>query len=681
MQYGFGGAALAIGSAVLLSVTVYVLVKNPGAATEVKTIGHFNHGVASGHPHHRGVVLWTRVTPSNPPNSETSKINASEPLKVNWQVWEERDGSRSIATPVIKGETSARPDRDFTVKLDIRSDKLEPKVRYAFQFSAGSERSSIGHFRLPPAGDQPLDSLKYAVFSCSQWLAGYFNAYGAAAKEDLDFWLHVGDFMYEYGREKGEFKENDPDFVRGFDSLRHPEHETVTLDDYRERHALYRLDPELQQLSASAPLIPIWDDHDVANNAWSGGAANHNKGEGTWNARKIAGLLAYHEWMPTRHLAELVEEATVAKKAELWEAWRRIDFGDLASVLVLETRHSARSAPGKLDRQMTFDRIDDHLKSADYPPPEKWAGSKLEKDLLTLRADVHRQVNKDDNIMLGPEQIAWLENHVQNTSKQGVKWRLVAQSHVVHPMAAPDYQGAIEKSRAAGSVDLAEKWSRVLKNATSTGTCQDILKPVVCSNKRKHMVLNKLAAGRYQINMSFDDWMGSVAERDRFMNALSADKSSSTLVYGGDSHNAWAGTLRHPSSGEAVASHFAGQSVTSRGFEHYEKDAGIPADFDEAAWLAPNKDLEWVDLSHRGFMLISLTKDMHHLEYRAVDTKTKGNIASKCLAAFGVARGAGPKRVDCRPDKKATSFAQALSARRRGQAGLRHGRSPLSVSN
>jgi len=188
-------------------------------------------------------VLWTRLTPTN------STLNASEPVKIHWQVWRESDGSRTVAEPVLKGEAYASPDRDWTVKVDVNSDKLKPQVQYSFQFSAGSASSSSGRFRLPPPGGEKLDSLKYAVFSCASWQMGYFNAYGAAARENLDFWLHVGDYIYEYGKDTYPIDSVVPSRR---ESLQ-PEHETVSLDDYRKRHALYRTDPDLQKLSSSHP--------------------------------------------------------------------------------------------------------------------------------------------------------------------------------------------------------------------------------------------------------------------------------------------------------------------------------------------------------------------------------------------------------------------------------------------
>ena len=139
-----------------------------------------------------------------------------------------------------------------------------------------------------------MPELRYATFSCSNWGWGYFNAYDAASKLDLDFWMHLGDFIYEYGV--------DSHYPSPRQAVRYapspgglqPPHEIVTLDDYRKRYALYRQDEGLKALSASAALIAVWDDHEIANNPWVSGAQNHQPNEGNWDDRKIAAVCHRH---------------------------------------------------------------------------------------------------------------------------------------------------------------------------------------------------------------------------------------------------------------------------------------------------------------------------------------------------------------------------------------------------
>ena len=156
--------------------------------------------------------------------------------------------------------------------------------------------------------------------SCANWEAGYFSAYRhLAARGDLDAWLHLGDYIYEYGT--GEYGTRDT-VVRPHA----PTHEIVSLADYRTRHGRYKTDPDLQSLHATAPVIAIWDDHEFANDTWSGGAENHTEGaEGTWSARQSAAKQAYFEWMPVR---PAIEGTT----------YRRLRFGKLADLSLLDLR-------------------------------------------------------------------------------------------------------------------------------------------------------------------------------------------------------------------------------------------------------------------------------------------------------------------------------------------------------
>ncbi|MER7737681.1 alkaline phosphatase D family protein [Streptomyces sp. NPDC096538] len=271
----------------------------------------FLHGVASGDPLPDGVLLWTRVTPT----PEATPGSGSGPdTEVRWTV--ARDSG--FTDVVARGSTLATAASDHTVKADIRG--LRPATDYWFRFSAGGTDSPAARTRTAPAPDTAVGGLRLGVVSCANWEAGHFAAYRhLAARGDLDAWLHLGDYVYEYGT--GEYG------TRGEVVRPHsPAHEIVTLADYRTRHARYKTDPDLQALHAAAPVVAIWDDHEFANDTWSGGAGNHTEGaEGTWAARQAAAKQAYFEWMPVR---PAVEGTT----------YRRLRFGKLADLSLLDLR-------------------------------------------------------------------------------------------------------------------------------------------------------------------------------------------------------------------------------------------------------------------------------------------------------------------------------------------------------
>ncbi|MFG2466586.1 alkaline phosphatase D family protein [Streptomyces canus] len=271
----------------------------------------FLHGVASGDPLPDGILLWTRVTPTT---EAVPGSGLGPDTEVGWVVAKDK----AFTTVVAKGSVTATAASDHTVKADVRG--LTPATDYWFRFSAGGTESPAARTRTAPASDAAVANLRFGVVSCANWEAGYFSSYRhLAARGDLDAWLHLGDYIYEYG--SGEYGTRDT-VVR----QHAPAHEILTLADYRIRHGKYKTDPDLKALHAVAPVVAIWDDHEFANDAWSGGAENHTEGtEGAWSARQAAAKQAYFEWMPVR-------------PAIAGTTYRRLRFGKLADLSLLDLR-------------------------------------------------------------------------------------------------------------------------------------------------------------------------------------------------------------------------------------------------------------------------------------------------------------------------------------------------------
>ncbi len=263
----------------------------------------FYHGVASGDPLPDGVILWTRVTPDVDGLTTVAWRVATDPAMTN---------------VVQSGETTTDAARDYTVKVDVRG--LQPGTTYYYDFGAQGARSLTGRTRTAPAG--AADHLRFAVVSCSNYAAGYFNAYGRIAdRADLDAVFHLGDYLYEYA----------PGVYGGTRAME-PAAELLRLDDYRIRHSLHKLDPDARRAHQQHPFIAVWDDHEVANDAYKDGAENHQPDtEGPWSARKAAALQAYFEWMPIRQLPQ-----------HDTQIYRKLSYGDLADVFMIDTRLQAR---------------------------------------------------------------------------------------------------------------------------------------------------------------------------------------------------------------------------------------------------------------------------------------------------------------------------------------------------
>ncbi len=304
----------------------------------------FYHGVASGDPLPDRIVIWTRVTPADSLPS----------VDVKWQMaLDER------FTAIVKSDSLAtNPGKDYTVKVDVVG--LQPDQVYYYRFLALGKNSIVGRTKTAPVSAK--DSLKFAVVSCANWEWGYFNPYDKIADRPvLDAVLHLGDYIYEYGVAKY----GDTTIGR----LNIPSHEIVSLKDYRTRYSLYRLDQGLRRLHQQQPMIAIWDDHEVANNATVSGAQNHQPEEGDYQKRKAAARQTYYEWMPIRENQEL---------------YRRFSFGPLADVIMLDERLAGR------DPEIT-DSLNPDLKNA-------------------------------ERSMLGAKQLQWFEANLQSST---ATWKLI----------------------------------------------------------------------------------------------------------------------------------------------------------------------------------------------------------------------------------------------------------------
>jgi alkaline phosphatase D len=317
----------------------------------------FQHGVASGDPLGDAVVLWTRVSVGG---------DAPGAVEVEWVVSTDAE----LQDIVASGTASTDDSVDYTVKIDVGG--LTAGTTYFYRFSALGQESPIGRTRT--ARDGATDRLRFALASCSNYPYGFFSAYAAIARRaDLDAVLHLGDYLYEYA-------EGDYGAGAALGRTPDPAGEVFTLADYRSRHALYKSDPDLQEAHRQHPFIAIWDDHEVANDAWLDGAQNHQPAEGDFLERKAAALQAYFEWMPVRPVARDGQS----------RVYRSFRFGDLADLVMLDTRHTGRD-----------------LQVAD--PCDAVALASAERQLL------------------GAAQESWLFDELSQSKARGARWRLIGQ--------------------------------------------------------------------------------------------------------------------------------------------------------------------------------------------------------------------------------------------------------------
>ncbi|MXO98332.1 alkaline phosphatase [Altererythrobacter xixiisoli] len=349
----------------------------PAAASLIAARG-FTHNVASGEPRAASVMLWTRYVPT------------SGEARLSWQVAESADFARIVA----EGSVTARPEQDHCVKPVAEG--LQPGRWYFYRFMDGSGQASpVGRTRTLPQG--PTQRFNLGVFSCSNLPFGWFNAYGhAAARDDLDLIVHLGDYLYEY--ERGRYPDGDLALAQ---RVIEPAGEIIALADYRLRYAAYRADADLQRLHQSFPMVMMWDDHEIANDAWMGGAENHQpETEGDWNARRAAAMRAYREWLPVSD-----------------NVWDSYEIGDLATLFRPETRLTGRTQPLDLGAAL--------------------AGQQDPAAAMVAFRDGSWQ--DQARSMLGAEQERWLADGFAASTRAGQKWQILAQQVIMGSVRmAPD---------------------------------------------------------------------------------------------------------------------------------------------------------------------------------------------------------------------------------------------------
>ena len=274
----------------------------------------FQLGVASGDPAPDGVVLWTRLAPLP---LEGGGMPA-EPVEVSWQISEDE----SMGRVVQKGAVIASPDWGHSVHVEVSG--LRPGRWYWYQFKAGGEVSPKGRTRTAPAEDSAPDRLRFAVASCQHYEAGHYTAYEHMAREDLDLVIHLGDYIYEGGSRDGQCRAHNSPEVR-------------TLEEYRNRYALYKSDAALQRMHAQAPWLVTWDDHEVENNYAADIPQNPNAKRAAFLRRRAAAYQAYYEHLPLRK--------TSLPNGPDMKIFRAVPFGKLARFYVLDTRQYRTDQP------------------------------------------------------------------------------------------------------------------------------------------------------------------------------------------------------------------------------------------------------------------------------------------------------------------------------------------------
>lgn len=515
----------------------------------------FKEGVASFDPETDRVILWTRYTPAS---QETQMPELVLDLA------KDRDFKSALVSQRVRVDTAS----DHTVYVDVSGLTSNTRYYYRFRSELTGAVSPIGETRtLPKVGE--ASQVKLAVVSCANYQSGLFNVYGAVALSEADFVVHLGDYIYEYPA--GGYGTNAS--TTTLNRAHMPEGEIFSLDDYRRRYRQYRSDEQLQLAHQMKPFICVWDDHEIANDAWADGAENHQASEGDFAIRKLHALQAWHEYLPAR----------VADNAKIY---RNFEIAGLVNLIMLDTRLAGRN------KQLNY---------ADF----------LGATGLNV-AQFLQQWQNPERTILGQEQKAWLSTKLAGSS---AKWQVLGSQVLMAKIHFPTELLLIAAQLATGNTDpsLLSQYSLLVTELVTIKTRMLQGDPTLTAAETARVTT--------VLPYNLDSWDGYPVEREQI---FAAAKGKKLISIAGDTHNAWYATLNDVT-GNKTGAEFATASVSSPGFEAiFGADAETVTNFEQAHQLLID-DLQYLNAADRGYVLVSFDAQKAEAEWRFVSTLTEKN--------------------------------------------------------
>jgi phosphodiesterase/alkaline phosphatase D-like protein len=516
------------------------------------------HGVASGDPSSDSLVIWTRISVSVPA--------PASPLSITWELSE----SPQFSLLTAHGKVVTNVDKDFTVKATPAG--LKPGKTYYYRFIYADVISPIGRTKTLRLSN--TDRYGIALASCSNFAFGYFNAYDAIAKDpEIDLVLHTGDYIYEYGADGW-----GADTARTLGRVHQPAHEITSLNDYRLRHAQYKTDLGSQAMHAAHPMVCCWDDHESANNPWLNGAQNHQENEGDWSKRRAASVQAYYEWMPIRDPGSLEKRLAFSRVYKI---------GNLANLVTLETRHTARA------QQIDYQQQAQHIQS-----PE---------DAERFKRDVIGAANRP---MLSSQTETLVTQTFDSSASNNQPWRLLGNASPIARMLVPDVE----------------------KMGILEGESSEQLE----SNAAKELTWK----GKHNLPFYTDTWDGYPWARQQFYQACQSVNATDMIFLTGDSHSFWMNQLADDN-GISMGVELGTAGVSSPG--DFVDGGWRPniADKLDRAFEREMKEVVWTDNLHQGYVKLKLTHQTATASFIAVSTILEPNYTSSVLKRCVIERSNG----------------------------------------
>ncbi|SCU83067.1 Phosphodiesterase/alkaline phosphatase D [Cupriavidus necator] len=499
---------------------------------------NFVHGVASGDPRPDSVVVWTRVEGSN----------GKRPVVVRLQVSAQPDfppPSLLVNQPLM-----ALPDWDYTIRNKVTG--LSPGTRYYYRFLLGNRPSTVGRTRTAAAAGTPLSQLRFAFVSCQDWNANHWAGMEELAQQDLDFIVHVGDYIYEAvpGGSRAGNVEDRHGVLQLPNGTALPDGSVyaTTLDDYRYLYRSYRNDARLQALHAAFPMIAIWDDHEFSDNCWQDRQTYNSDDDLTpRTARRRAASQAWFEFMP----ADVSLDVDNPSFQNI-QIYRSFTFGNLATLLMTDER--LYRADHIISEQSTGRAVG----ALYFVPAATLAAAEAQK--IAAAGNVLTPVS-----MLGDAQRAWWQDRV---GADATTWKLWAnqlsllrmQVDVIQAVARLIARALVLANNALSSLEsaIAIALADDLREAKAAGTyanlaytaLRNVLAQVGIDSAAfdaniKPLIESRLPAiallDRFILNA--DQWDGYNAERKNLMAFLKSNGVRNVVALSGDIHAFFAGQV------------------------------------------------------------------------------------------------------------------------------------------
>jgi alkaline phosphatase D len=509
----------------------------------------FPLGVASGDPKDSSVVFWTRCLSSR----------GVEPVPVKLEL----STSSSFDTLVASAELSATRQYDFTVRAKITN--LTPGTRYYYRFVSGQDKSVTGTTKTAPAPTSTPAQMKFAWLTCQDWSVNHWSAMDLIAAEELDFLVHLGDYIYE--TVGATFQSGLAEAAHGKITLPNGTARTggetgvyaTSLEDYRTLYRTYRGDPRLQELHRKFPMIAIWDDHEFSDDCWQDHQTYNNANKQETSRRRSA-TQAWAEYMP-------------------------IDFGDVSFDLAKPAYDNIR-----IYRDFRFGTLI-HLVMTD------------------------QRLYRDDHVV-GEAELATLVGHdpIQGDDKIGARY------FVPLPI-LKQFEGldsiVLKRTPSILGPTQSQWWKDTMKGSTAAWKVWG--NEVTLNRMWIDLRASAPAPYNYQYVVNADAWDGYPSHRADLMTYLKTNAIKNVVAITGDLHAFQCGTIRDnpdPAVGTAVAVDFVAAGISSDSFYRYLHDGAgstplaplvaTPATFD-AIIRGHNPDFAYADHDAQGFAIATVT--------------------------------------------------------------------------